>query len=264
MKPSSLLSFLFCLFLLACRLEPETQEPATLAIEEGDSLSFVMAAKDTQGNARGMPEPVRKRQPSALELTLQEQGLVNVSEIEPEFQLAIKYSTEDNFLARDVYGDFDQCYLQPEVSEMLVDAQNLVRAEHPRLRFLLYDCVRPRSVQHQMWEIVKGTEQQRYVARPTGGGSMHNYGAAVDLGLIHLDTGVVDMGTPFDFFGELAQPRFETKFLIAGNLTEAQVENRLILRQAMRSAGFHMINSEWWHFNAFARPEVRQRYSIVE
>lgn len=245
----------------ACQTEVQTQEKPDISIQEGDSLSFAKTADSTVQTARQLPP---QRTIPALEQKLKEQGLVNVTELQEEFQLAIKYSTEDNFLARDVYGDFDQCYLQPEVAEMLVQAQNLIRAEHPRLRLLLFDCVRPRSVQYQMWEIVKGTEQQKYVAAPGGGGSMHNYGAAVDLGLVHLDTGLVNMGTPFDFFGEQAQPRYETRFLVSGNLTQAQVENRLILRQAMRAAGFHMINSEWWHFNAFDRPEVRRRYQIVE
>lgn len=252
-----------CCLLMACQTEVQTQEAASppITIREGDSLNLQAAPDSLAQVSRQLPP---QRVVSVLEKEVRDQGLVNVADLQEEVQFDIKYSTEDNFLARDVYGDYDQCYLQPEVAEMLVEAQNLIRADHPRVRMLVYDCVRPRSVQYQMWEIVKGTPQQKYVAAPGGGGSIHNYGAAVDLGLVHLDTGVVDMGTPFDFFGELAQPRHETKFLIAGNLNETQVENRLVLRLAMRKVGFHMINSEWWHFNGFARQEVRNRYQIVE
>ena len=72
------------------------------------------------------------------------------------------------------------------------------------------------------------------------------------------------MGTPFDFFGDLAQPRYEDRFVKEGKLSQVQVENRRILRWAMIRAGFHGILSEWWHFNAFPREEVKARFGMVE
>ena len=71
------------------------------------------------------------------------------------------------------------------------------------------------------------------------------------------------MGTPFDFFGDLAQPRYEAKYLESGELTLAQVENRRLLRTVMNHAGFTGILNEWWHFNAFPKEEIRERYEIV-
>jgi len=201
---------------------------------------------------------------SALAKQLVEVGLTNITDLNEQIEVRMMYSTPDNFLEEDVYGDYHSCFLQPEVAEKLHQAEQLLEKQHPNLRLIVFDCVRPRSVQFQMWEIVKGTDQQKYVAPPTGGGSMHNYGAAVDLGLVHVDSGLVDMGTPFDFFGELAQPRYETRFLNSGELSTAQVENRRILRAAMLGAGFHGILSEWWHFNGFKRSEVRARYTLVE
>ncbi|MCI4668761.1 MAG: M15 family metallopeptidase [Bacteroidia bacterium] len=201
---------------------------------------------------------------SSLAWKLEQQGLVDILTVDSSVRLDIKYSTDDNFLNEDVYGDYDACYLQKEVAEQLLRADSFLKAEHPDLRLLIHDCVRPRSVQYQMWEIVKGTDQQKYVAAPGGSGSMHNYGAAVDLSLIHKDTGVVDMGTPFDFFGKLAQPRYEDGFVKTGELTQAQVDNRRVLRWAMIQAGFHGILSEWWHFNAFPRDSVKKWYTIVE
>ena len=210
------------------------------------------------------PPPPPLPDTTALERTLLAQGLQDIQTVDSSIQVQMMYSTPENFLEQDVYGEFDACYLQPVVARMLAVAQDSVQAQDPHLSLLVFDCVRPRSVQKQMWEIVKGTPQQPYVAAPGGGGSMHNYGAAVDLGLVHRDTGLVDMGTPFDFFGDLAQPRYEMKFKEAGQLTTAQLQNRWLLRRAMRSAGFHMIMSEWWHFNGFSREETRQRFQIVE
>ncbi|MEL6254752.1 MAG: M15 family metallopeptidase [Bacteroidota bacterium] len=201
---------------------------------------------------------------SDLERTLISQGLINILSIVDDVVIEMKYSTTDNFLNEDVYEDFSHCYLQKEVAEKLAKVQASIKAKNDRLSLIVFDCVRPRSVQYKMWEIVKGTDQQKYVAAPGGSGSMHNYGAAVDLSLVHLDTGYVDMGTPFDFFGDLAQPRYEEQFLKEGKLTQDQFNNRRLFRAAMLQAGFHGILSEWWHFNGFPREVVKKQYQIVE
>lgn len=194
---------------------------------------------------------------------LSARGLQDVQLLDSSIQVELKYATEDNFLGRNVYGSLTRCFLQPEVAHMLIEAQRHVKAHDPRLSLLVFDGVRPRSVQIKMWEIVKDTPAEKYVAHPFPG-SNHNFGAAVDLGLIHLDTGWVDMGTPFDYFGDLAQPRFEVAFLQSGELTPQQGKNRQILRQSMRKAGFVGILSEWWHFNAFSKEEAREKFQIVE
>ncbi|WNJ18874.1 M15 family metallopeptidase [Pontibacter sp. G13] len=227
--------------------------------------SLVVSAETTQVDVVEVaPEPELRPDTSELERAILGQGLVDAQSKDTTLVLDMKYSTEDNFLNKDVYGDFDACYLQGEVVEMLAHASAYVQKRDPDLRLMIFDCVRPRSVQFQMWEIVKGTDQQKYVAAPTGGGSMHNYGCAVDLGLVHVDSGLVDMGTPFDFFGKLAQPRYEVEFVKTGELTQAQLDNRRRLRAAMLDAGFHGILSEWWHFNAFKKDYVRSTYQIVE
>lgn len=199
-----------------------------------------------------------------LEQTLRDQGLVNVQELDPSIRVSLAYSTTDNFLKTDVYGDLARCYLQPEVARMLVKASSCIQMKDSAFRLIVFDGVRPLSVQRKMWDIVKGTQQQQYVAAPTGGGGMHNYGCAVDLGLYHVDSGVVDMGTPFDFFGELAQPRYEVKFVQEGKLTQEHLDHRRALRACMIQAGFSGILNEWWHFNAFPKEIVRHNYTIIQ
>ncbi|MEM6342917.1 MAG: M15 family metallopeptidase, partial [Bacteroidota bacterium] len=265
------LPFLLLLTLLLACAQPQSQQSESFVVEQGDSLEIrdETADEGPQANpatSRLAPSRLPEPEPlpiSELEQTVIDQGLIKARDKISDAIQDLKYSSSDNFLNQDVYGDFNECYLQAEAVDMLADAQARIDVVHPRLKLILYDCVRPRSVQYKMWEIVKGTDQQKYVASPKSG-SMHNYGAAVDLGLYHLDTGLVDMGTPFDFFGNQAQPRYEAQFVASGELTQAQVDNRLILRKAMREAGFHMINSEWWHFNAFDRKTVRAKYQIVE
>ncbi len=201
---------------------------------------------------------------SPLEQSLKDAGLVNVQEVDPSIRVWLAYSTEDNFLNTDVYGDLTRCYLQPEVAAMAAVASRCIQERDSMLRLIIFDGVRPRSVQRKMWDIVKGTPQQEYVAPPSGGGGMHNYGCAIDLGLFHIDSGLVDMGTAFDFFGKLAQPRFEVQFVQEGKLTQSHLDNRRALRVCMKQAGFSGILTEWWHFNAFPKEVVRSRYQIVE
>ncbi|MFP4012534.1 MAG: M15 family metallopeptidase [Chitinispirillaceae bacterium] len=190
-------------------------------------------------------------------------GLVNLKDIDSTIAVDLKYSTEDNFLNEDVYGEMDECYLQREAAVKLSRAQTLLDSIRPGHTLVVYDALRPRSVQYKMWDIVKDTPKRIYVAKPQNG-SIHNYGAAVDVSILDENGEELDMGTRFDFFGELAQPRYEEKFLAEGKLTQEHVNNRKLLRLAMSRAGFLSISVEWWHFDAFDKKLIREKYPIVD
>jgi len=147
----------------------------------------------------------------SLEDQLIRQGLVNVQSISPDILVELKYSTLDNFLSADTYGDLVNCYLQPKAAAMLKNAQALLKKSHPELSLLIYDGARPRSIQRKMWALVVNTPSEDYVANPERG-SVHNFGSAVDLTIATTEGIPLDMGTAFDFFGELAQPRHEDRF----------------------------------------------------
>jgi D-alanyl-D-alanine dipeptidase len=72
------------------------------------------------------------------------------------------------------------------------------------------------------------------------------------------------MGTGFDDFTGLAEPRRETQYLASGQLSQQQIGNRRILRSIMERAGFTQLPNEWWHYDALPKQEVRSRYRIVE
>lgn len=199
----------------------------------------------------------------ALEIQLIDQGLVSIHSQASDILVDLKYSSTDNFLGRDMYGDLTTCYLQPQAAMMLKEAQRLLKLKRPELTLLVYDGARPRSVQRKMWALVKNTPSQGYVANPDRG-SVHNYGSAVDLTLATNSGAPLDMGTPYDFFGKLAQPRYETDFLNQSALTDQQVQNRRLLREIMIAAGFQSISNEWWHFNAVPVKIARSKYTIIE
>jgi len=199
---------------------------------------------------------------SAMDSAAIKQGLVDIQKIIPNILIDLKYASEENFMGTDVYGDFRRCYLQPEVAEKLKYAQQLLVQENDTLTLMVFDGLRPLSVQYKMWERVKHTKLAKYVANPKTG-SMHNIGVAVDITLANNKGIALEMGTEYDYFGELAQPRHEEKLLERGRLNKQQIENRKLLRKVMLEAGFTGIKSEWWHFNGFPKDVARKKYGEV-
>lgn len=200
---------------------------------------------------------------SELEKQLIQQGLVSIQDINPQIEVSLAYSQPDNVLGHDIYGDLQKAYMQVDVAKKLSHAQDILNEKKPGYKLIIYDSVRPLSVQKKMWDLVKGTDKQIYVANPKFG-SIHNYGSAIDLSILNDKGLLLDMGTPFDFFGKLAQPRYEQHFLKEGRLQKHHIKNRQLLREVMKAAGFKGINVEWWHFNSVSRAEAKRRYSIIQ
>ena len=211
------------------------------------------------------PKPSKQTQTCEYEQKMRQQGLLNIQEIDPSILVELKYSTTDNFVGKDVYGCITDCYLQKRPAEMLSKASNLLQQKHPNYRLLVYDGGRPLSIQKILWNsLPQYSPQQRatYVANPAEG-SIHNYGSAVDLTIAMADGTPLDMGTKYDFFGELAYPKKEAYFLKTKRLTKQQVANRALLRNVMRASGYMPIDYEWWHFNAVSRQTAKAIYRII-
>jgi zinc D-Ala-D-Ala dipeptidase len=216
-------------------------------------VALLLAAAD--------PEPAF---PPGTDATLP--GLVDVATKIPDAHVQLMYATPDNFMHRDVYGGLKRCFLVDDAARMLAAAHAVLQERSPTTTFVLWDCARPRRVQLVMWDLVKGTAQQGYVADPTRPpGSVHNTGCAVDIGLYDKTTQrPLDMGTPYDFFGKAAEPRHEVELWKAGKLTNEQYANRLLLREVMLRAGFRILPHEWWHFDCTDGASARKKYPLVE
>jgi D-alanyl-D-alanine dipeptidase len=192
-------------------------------------------------------------------------GLVDIRTLDSSVHVDLKYAGTDNFSGTNLYGDFHKAYLPSEVASKVLLAQQLLRKKLPYCSLIIFDAVRPLHIQKRMWDSLRlppGVKQQ-YLCSPTLG-SLHNYGAAVDVGIVYDDGKELDMGTQFDFFGDLAQPAFENKLLEEGRLSYRQILNRETLREVMRCAGMQPIETEWWHFNSCSRVEAAKRYPLVE
>jgi D-alanyl-D-alanine dipeptidase len=235
--------------------------------QEAEKAAFPVAAwpPETEISAVPFSSSFQDQPKSDAEQRMIRAGLVNVQEVEPSILVELKYSTTDNFVGVDVYGELERAYLQREAAAKLAHAQRYLREKQSGYRLLVYDAARPRSIQQILWDTLRvpAAEKPKYVANPNVG-SIHNYGAAVDLTIAGADGTPLDMGTPYDFFGELAYPAKEAQLLRQGKLTKEQVRNRQLLREVMHRAGFTGIKTEWWHFNAFSRAKAKERFPLLE
>lgn len=174
----------------------------------------------------------------------------------------LRYATPNNFVGRDLYSPFDCAWLHRDAAKALEKVVAWLKARRPGLTPLVLDALRPQRVQQQLWDALEGTGLQMYLANPARG-SIHSYGMALDITLLDEEGRELDMGTGFDDMTNLSHPALEEGFLLSGELSDEQVANRRLLREAMLEAGFFGINTEWWHFDCGDRELVRATYRRV-
>jgi D-alanyl-D-alanine dipeptidase len=194
------------------------------------------------------------------------ESLIDIQKVDPSIRIDLKYATEDNFMKKVLYHDIHQVYLQKDVAERLAKCQSYLKKIHPDYTLLVYDGARPLHVQQQMWDgldTIPVAERGKFVSNPANG-SIHNYGAAVDLTICDENGTPLDMGAGYDDIRKIAYPSLETQFLASGELTEIHIANRKLLRKVMASQRFTNIPSEWWHFNACSRARAKELYGIVK
>ena len=189
------------------------------------------------------------------------EGFVSVGETIPDVILEIRYYSSFNFIGERIDG-YEQpiAMLTREAASALKKVSDEAVSRGYRLK--IYDAYRPqKAVDHFMrWakdvsdihmkscfypgldknELIPGG----YIAEH----SSHSRGSTVDLTLFDMGTQKeLDMGGPFDFFGELSHPDYP-------GITEEQHANRMLLRSLMTSHGFLPLEEEWWHFTLAGEP----------
>jgi D-alanyl-D-alanine dipeptidase len=166
---------------------------------------------------------------------LPDSAFINISRLDSNFILDIKYATTDNFVQTKMY-ECGECWLRKSVAIALVEAQKSLIEKGYRIK--LFDCYRPHSVQWQLWNKVPNPQ---YVANPEKG-SMHNRGAAIDLGLADLNGNELDMGSHYDSFSKVSHHSYT-------DLSTEVLERRKLLKETMAKYKLKFTTSEWWHYS---------------
>lgn len=175
----------------------------------------------------------------------------------------LRYAGANNFVGRDLYGQLDCAWLHRQAAAGIEAVVAHLRQQHGSYKLLLLDALRPHRVQETLWQCLVGTPLQQYLADPAKG-SIHSFGMAVDVTLVDSAGMELDMGTGFDDLSDLSHPKYEQKHLAQGLLSQTQIHNRQMLREAMLGAGFSGISTEWWHFDFGDRDAVRGSYLRIE
>lgn len=201
-----------------------------------------------------------------LDSALLTYNLVDVQPLNKNIRVDLKYTSTDNFVKIQMYEKLNRAFLQKDVAERLAKCQNYLTQIDTGLHLLVYDAVRPVSVQWKMWnalDSIPAKERGKFVSNPLNR-SVHNYGAAVDVTICNSNGKPLDMGAGYDDIREIAYPSLEQKFLSSGKLTKKHIANRNLLRKVMRSQSFRNIPTEWWHFNACSRVQAMLKYKILK
>jgi D-alanyl-D-alanine dipeptidase len=203
-------------------------------------------------------------QPNEIENKFIKAGLVDIKTIDGSIQVDLVNSDpKKNYFCENYYNGLNKAYLRNETAIKLSNAQRILKANYPKFSLLILDAARPRSVSKMMYEKMKGTRFEKYVANPKKG-SMHNYGIAVDITIVDVKNRELDMGfSPFrkstlELYWQFAKMKMGFK------LNKDQTENRKLLSDSMKKAGFIPLSYEWWHFNGMPKDQARRKYKIIE
>lgn len=191
-------------------------------------------------------------------------GLVDIHDLDSTIAVKMIYATPYNFMGKVLYKDVHKAFMLPELAEKVVAANKLLKKLRPDANLIIYDAARPLAIQYEMWNMVKGTEMDFYVANPEKRNGLHNYGAAVDVTIMDCTGAALPMGSEYDYFGVEANTDKEQELLDNGRITIREYENRLLLRKVMTEQGLLTVRSEWWHFNLVTADVAREKYKIIE
>ena len=248
---------LFFLMILATLFSCENKSPKTCSACNKDNLELLDSLEKIEN---------KKKIDLAEDSLIKVSNLVDIESFNSEIRVDLKYASTDNFMKLKLYNRLKKAFLQKDIAERLVKCQVYLNNLNPDFHLLVYDAVRPLSVQQKMWDAldtIPYSERTKFVSNPANG-SIHNYGAAVDLTICDSNGIPLDMGAGYDDIRQIAYPRLEQQFLESGELTSEQVENRKLLRKVMSSQNFSNIATEWWHFNACTKKEAKEKYIILK
>ena len=188
-------------------------------------------------------------------------GFVLLADLIPDIVQEIRYYSSYNFIGSRINGYEEPCaILTRKAARALQAVSNEAIVQGYRLK--IYDTYRPARAVRQfvLWGIEdldlrmkpyfypELQKQELFVKGYIASRSSHSRGSTVDLTLLDMKTGKeVDMGGPFDYFGELSHPDYR-------GITEDQFENRMTLQRLMTRNGFVPIDCEWWHFTLGDEP----------
>lgn len=172
----------------------------------------------------------------AAELAAQ-YDLADVRVFCPDIAVDLRYATKHNIAGRALYPPEMPCLLKTSTAVKLAAAQRVLRTRGLSLR--IWDAWRPPEVQLLLVEAEGNTG---LFMDPKSAWSRHCSGTAVDVTLVDERGNEQKMPTYHDEGGPQANYNYQ------GGSDKVK-RNLHTLQRAMVDAGFHILDTEWWHFD---------------
>lgn len=189
------------------------------------------------------------------------EGFVYVTNEIPSIKTELRYFSENNFVGNIIDGyKANTTILTKEATIALKNVQEQLLKKNLSLK--IYDAYRPQKAVNYFWKWSKNLndtlmKQQYYpnlkkhdifTRQFIAKYSRHSSGSTVDVTIVDNVTGKeLDMGTPYDFFGEESSINFK-------GINETQQKNRMLLLQIMLRNEFRNYPKEWWHYTLKNEP----------
>lgn len=174
--------------------------------------------------------------------------LVDVTALDPSIQVDLRYASHENVVGTPLL-EAARALLQRPAAERLLRAHRALARQGFGL--LVRDAYHPWWLTKAVWEAAS-PEVRRFLGDPAEG-SGYNRGTTVDVGLVRLaDRRALDLPSRY---GEMS---LRTYADFPGGTSEQRWYRDLLL-EAMETAGFYSLSSQWWRYDL---PEGR-KYPIV-
>ena len=176
------------------------------------------------------------------------------------FTIVTDFLFEPYYANMGIKGAIDKCCMRYGVWSKLKLAQSYLPTDY---RLKIYDAWRPFEVQYALYmqyrnklrlenpEITEPDLDELvrcFVSLPVKDvleGPVHATGGSVDVTITDKTGKEVNMGTAFDYFGDMAN----TAYFEWNNYDDEAKNNRRMLYHVMTKAGFTNLPTEWWHFD---------------
>lgn len=188
-------------------------------------------------------------------------GFVYVTDVISDIKIELRYITSNNFVGKPIEGYVaTKLILTLNATQSLKKVQDELETKGYCLK--VYDAYRPqRAVNHfirwakdlndtinkqRFYPDVKKQDlfKEEYIATRSG----HSRGSTLDITILNNATNEeLDMGSPYDFFGEVSWVNYQ-------GITAQQKANRELLQTVMIKHGFRNYTKEWWHFTLQNEP----------
>ena len=209
-------------------------------------------------------------------------GFVYLAAMVPQAQQDMRYHGANNFVGRPVAAyEEARCILSEPAARALQAAQTELKPLGMTLK--VFDCYRPQAAVDDFVRWGRDLKDQKtktefypdvpkealflrgYIAEKSG----HSRGSTVDLTAVVvnaerasqvvrgplIDGMDVDMGTPFDWFGEQSHTDNAA-------LSPDIQHNRQWLRALLQRHGFRNLPEEWWHYTLNDEPYPEQYFNF--